>query len=214
MSQLPPRVLIKSLELSIRTRQAELLDLPIIGGPGSTITCDRSGRFELGGQLFLGYEPNHERGGWVRCGEAHLGVGAGGTFSTGGWTMFGPGVRMSAGPGADLRVGEGTCVTRDTGISAHESIHIGDGCAISWEVLILDKDGHWLEIDGEARPETRPIRIGNRVWIGARATILKGVTIGDGAVIGAGAVVTKDVPPGCLAAGNPARVVRKNVIWS
>lgn len=51
--------------------------------------------------------------------------------------------------------------------------------------------------------------IGNDVWIGKEAMILSGVTIGDGAVIGARAVVTKDVPPYCIAAGNPAQVIKK-----
>jgi acetyltransferase-like isoleucine patch superfamily enzyme len=50
--------------------------------------------------------------------------------------------------------------------------------------------------------------IGNDVWIGANAVILKGVTIGDGAVVGAGAVVTSDVPPGAVVAGNPAKVIK------
>ena len=51
--------------------------------------------------------------------------------------------------------------------------------------------------------------IGNNVWIGERVCILAGVTVGDGAIIGAGAVVTKDVPPYCVAAGVPARVVKR-----
>lgn len=53
-----------------------------------------------------------------------------------------------------------------------------------------------------------PIRIGNNVWIGAQVCVLPGVTIGDDSVIGAGSVVTKDIPSGVLAAGNPCRVIR------
>lgn len=53
-----------------------------------------------------------------------------------------------------------------------------------------------------------PIRIGNNVWIGAQVCVLPGVTIGDNTVIGAGSVVTKDIPSGVLAAGNPCRVIR------
>ena len=60
---------------------------------------------------------------------------------------------------------------------------------------------------------TSPIVIGNHVWIGRRAMIMKGVTIGDGAVVAAGAIVTKDVPPNCVVAGVPARVVKENIFW-
>ncbi len=55
----------------------------------------------------------------------------------------------------------------------------------------------------------KPINIGNRVWIGGGSTILGGVSIGDDSVIGAGSVVTKDIPSGVIAAGNPCRVIRK-----
>jgi acetyltransferase-like isoleucine patch superfamily enzyme len=55
----------------------------------------------------------------------------------------------------------------------------------------------------------KPIVIGNNVWIGAAATVLPGVTIGDGAVVAAGAVVSRDVPPNTMAAGVPARVVKR-----
>lgn len=63
------------------------------------------------------------------------------------------------------------------------------------------------------KEKSAPIHIGNHVWIGARATILKGVTIGDGAVVAAGAVVNKDVPPNTLVGGVPARIIKENISW-
>jgi maltose O-acetyltransferase len=54
----------------------------------------------------------------------------------------------------------------------------------------------------------RPIRIGDGVWIGGGAIVLPGVAIGDGCVVGAGSIVTRDLPPGSLAVGNPARIIR------
>ena len=99
-------------------------------------------------------------------------------------------------------------------IQSANSITIGDDCAIASDVLIQDTDFHTiLDEKGNEKPVSKPVVIGNHVWICAKATILKGVTIGDGAIIAAGAVVTKDVPARCVVAGNPAKVVRENVIW-
>src|SRR6185312_5469725 len=60
----------------------------------------------------------------------------------------------------------------------------------------------WLEF-------AKPVTIGSDVWVGGGAIICPGVTIGDRTVIGAGSVVTRDIPPGVFAAGNPCRVIRK-----
>jgi len=99
-------------------------------------------------------------------------------------------------------------------IQCANSITIGDDCAIAGDVLIQDTDFHpILDEKGNEKPVSKPIIIGNKVWICANAIILKGVTIGDGAIVAAGAVVTKDVPARCVVAGNPAKVVRENVIW-
>lgn len=93
-----------------------------------------------------------------------------------------------------------------------EQIEIGEDVAIAEHVIIRDSDNHIITKNDDCIM-TKPIRIGNHVWIGIRAIILKGVTIGDGAIIAAGAVVTRDVPPCCLAAGVPARVIKENVLW-
>ena len=60
----------------------------------------------------------------------------------------------------------------------------------------------------------RDIHIGRRVWIGQRAIILKGSRIGAGSVVGAAAVVTGEIPENCVAAGNPARIVRRDASWN
>ena len=99
-------------------------------------------------------------------------------------------------------------------IQCASTIQIGNRCAIAGGVLIQDTDFHpILDENGKEKPTTKPITIGNHVWICANAIILKGVNIGDGAIVAAGAVVTKDVPPCCLVGGNPAKVIKTNVIW-
>ncbi|MEC5344245.1 CatB-related O-acetyltransferase [Brenneria populi] len=77
-----------------------------------------------------------------------------------------------------------------------------------WEEFDMYLNGISLDIPVDL-PLRGDINVGNDVWIGYGATILSGVTIGDGAVIGAKSVVTRDIPPYAIAAGNPARVIRK-----
>jgi acetyltransferase-like isoleucine patch superfamily enzyme len=110
-------------------------------------------------------------------------------------------------------------------VMAEERIEIGSHCLISWNVGIADSDFHPLApaqrlIDAEAlapfykdrppRPKltTRPVIIGDNVWIGMNSIILKGVRIGDNSVVAAGSVVTKSVEPNTVVAGNPAVPVK------
>ena len=111
--------------------------------------------------------------------------------------------------GAVIEVGAGTFVNHRTELVAHERVTLGRDCLLAWDVLVLDSDSH--SVDGGVR--TAAVTIGDRVWIGCRASVLKGVTIGDGAVVAAGSVVVQDVPARALVAGNPARVVREDVSW-
>ena len=110
---------------------------------------------------------------------------------------------------AILTLGENSYINNGGKIYCEVSISIGDNTYIGFDVEIRDTDSHTLT--GSLR--TKPIQIGNNVWIGSKTIILKGVTIGDGAIIGAGSVVTHDIPSKCLVAGNPAKVIRNNVDW-
>ena len=120
---------------------------------------------------------------------------------------FQPCVLRTLSPTAELVVDERVGMSAVT-ICAGRSIRIGHDTIIGAGAMILDNDLHQLGSGGEWMPDcttgARPVHIGQSVFIGARAIVLKGVTIGNGAVIGAGAVVTSDVPAGCVAAGNPA----------
>jgi len=122
------------------------------------------------------------------------------------------GIRVVVDAG-ELIIGDGTNVNGLTNILVADSVRIGAGCTFSWDVQVLDNDFHTMTVDGAERPSHGPIVIGDRVWVGTRAVILKGVTIGDGAVVGAGAVVTRDVPAGTVVAGLPAKVVGKVESW-
>jgi len=96
-------------------------------------------------------------------------------------------------------------------LCAAERIEIGDHVTIGANVTVVDSDFHPIDpVRRLTHPndgQTSPVFIENNVFIGMNSLILKGVKIGEGSVIGAGSVVTKDVPPGVIAAGNPARVI-------
>jgi acetyltransferase-like isoleucine patch superfamily enzyme len=98
-------------------------------------------------------------------------------------------------------------------ICSAECITIGDHVALGANSVVIDTDFHPLttearRIDSSAG-KTAPVVIENEVFIGMNCLILKGVTIGQGSVVGANSVVTRDVPPGYIVAGNPARVIRQ-----
>lgn len=106
---------------------------------------------------------------------------------------------------------DGGFINEGVSITCASEVHIGKGCNIAREVVIRDYDGHYIE---ELNYRTaKPVNIGDNVWIGYRAMVLKGVTIGVGSIIAANSVVTKDVPPHCIVAGNPAKIIRTNVNW-
>lgn len=97
----------------------------------------------------------------------------------------------------------------------HESqIIIGDDCMISTDVEIRTSDSHKIySLQGKRINPKKDIFIGNHVWIGAHANILKGVKIHDGSIVGFGSILTKEVPERCVVAGNPAIIVKKEVLW-
>lgn len=144
--------------------------------------------------------------------EITLGVNA--EIFLNGDVMLYEGVNIRLTPNAKLSIGNHTYINRSSAIDCTLSVTIGDGCAISDNVQILDSDFHVISMDDNTSIACQPIVIGNHVWIGRSAIILKGVTIGDGAIIGAGSIVTRDVPPKSLVVGNPARVIKKNVEWN
>ena len=111
-------------------------------------------------------------------------------------------------PGGRIEVGDRTFINYGVSISAHELVSIGRECSIGQYTIINDNDYHDIE-DHYRLPPSRPVVLEDRVWLGARVIVLKGVRIGHDSVIGAGSVVTRDIPPRCIAAGMPARVVRQ-----
>ena len=125
-------------------------------------------------------------------------------------------------PMASIYIGNRTFIGQGL-FSIAERVDVGDNVLISWGVTILDHHAHSIKFSERSNDVTdwladrknwscvpiSPVRIENKVWIGANSIVLKGVTINEGAIIGAGSVVTRDVPPWTIVAGNPARIIRE-----
>lgn len=108
-------------------------------------------------------------------------------------------------PSAVIQVGD-ECGFSGTVVAAFEQIIIGESVICGANTLITDSD--WHPEDPRAGAPA-PVYIGNNVWLGVNATVLKGVRIGDNSVIGAGSIVTRDIPANAMAAGNPCRVLKE-----
>lgn len=131
-----------------------------------------------------------------------------------GYVSLYQGASIYVAPDAKLIIKKNSFLNTNTVVNCFLHIEIGEGCAISDDVRIHDSDNHSIYMDGHEKVNTKPVIIGNHVWIGKSSIIMKGVTIGDGAVIAAGSVVVHDVPPYTLFGGNPAKLIRENVSWS
>ncbi len=109
----------------------------------------------------------------------------------------------------EITIGNYCLISPGVRISAARSVHIGDNCMLAANVYVSDSD--WHHVYNRIRPFrcTKPVALEDNVWLGESVMVLKGVTIGENSVIGAGSVVTKDIPANVVAAGNPARVIKK-----
>lgn len=124
------------------------------------------------------------------------------------------------------------CYIGSSSIICRSKIEFGNNVMIAMGSVFYDHDSHsinykerendinqqlidhrngkfFIENKSWTDVNSSPIRIGNNAWIGINCIILKGVTIGEGAIVGAGSVVTRDIPAWCIAAGNPAKVIKE-----
>lgn len=112
-----------------------------------------------------------------------------------------------------LKIGDNVDIGNNTFISANNNIQVGDHVIMSAYVFITDHDHGFTDIEKNLhqQPLTNNgyVIIGDNVFLGVKSTILKNVTIGRHSVVAANAVVTKDIPPYSVAAGSPAKVIKK-----
>ena len=110
--------------------------------------------------------------------------------------------------GKNIHVGENVFINACCHFQDHGGVTLGDGCQIGHNVVFATLN-HGLQPEERGITYPAPIVLGKNVWVGSNSPILQGVTIGDNAVIAAGAVVTKDVEPGTIVGGVPARFIKK-----
>jgi acetyltransferase-like isoleucine patch superfamily enzyme len=136
-----------------------------------------------------------------------------GRLEVGSETLFEPGVWITAPGSARVRIGEGTFLNRDVMVAAEELVEIGSHCMLANGCFVSDASHRFSDLE---RPITwqgfeskGPTRIGDNCWLGAHVVVTSGVTVGERCVIGANSVVTSDIEPFSIAAGAPARVLRR-----
>jgi acetyltransferase-like isoleucine patch superfamily enzyme len=121
-------------------------------------------------------------------------------------------IRLSSYPQKDgdgsIRIGDYCIVLPGVTITSAVSIEIGNNCMFAMGCYVSDADWHDVYDRTSAPGRTGAVRLGDNVWLGHGTIVCKGVSIGDNSVIGAGSVVTRDIPANCIAAGNPARVIK------
>ncbi len=154
--------------------------------------CDRVG---AGARTFS--RPNVENLGRITLGS--------GVRLNSGWAP----VELASGPRGSIEIGDKVFINYGSIISAQQHVRIGSNTMIGNYCIVADTETPGIE-DPEAAPfaDARPVEIGSGAWLAARVTVLPGSRIGDGAVIAAGSIVAGDIPPGCVAGGIPARVLR------
>lgn len=119
-----------------------------------------------------------------------------------------------------VKIGDRTSFNIKCGIVASENegteIIIGEDCLFSYGIIVRSSDDHAVyDLNtGERLNPAKSIRIGNHVWVGPEAIIMKGVVVDNGAIIGARSIVTHDIPSNCMAVGAAARIVKNNICWS
>jgi acetyltransferase-like isoleucine patch superfamily enzyme len=141
----------------------------------------------------------------LREGRLQLGKGA----------LLEPDVWITAPGSARVRIGEGTFLNLGVMIAAEELVEIGDHCMLANGCFVTDSSHRYDDpekpVPWQGFTTKGPTKIGDNCWLGANVVVTSGVTIGERCVIGANSVVTRDIEPFSVAAGAPAKVLRKIV---
>ena len=126
------------------------------------------------------------------------------------WSWIGHGCKIRVHEG-EVSIGAKTVIGQECTISAFQHVSIGRECILADRVMLIDFDHGVTEVERPIRLQgiyKRDVRVGNNVWIGYGACVLRGITVGDNSIVGTSAVLTHDVPDNAVVGGVPARLIR------
>jgi acetyltransferase-like isoleucine patch superfamily enzyme len=218
LTLLRPGIAARSAYLSMRYGRGSRTRFPIRAARSARMWVADDAEVRLGGRLVLGLSPELDARSEVdfepkTTQRSNVIVRSQGTFETKGWAVIGPGAQVIVAPGGKVTLGKGHICSVDSTVICKGEVSFGDDGGISWGVLVIDSNFHPMFVDEQPVTETKPITVGDHVYVGARSILLKGTNIGSGSIIAAGSIVTGDIPPNVMAGGAPAKVLRKNVRW-
>jgi acetyltransferase-like isoleucine patch superfamily enzyme len=139
-----------------------------------------------------------------------LQIGRRGRVEFGRFVWIGEGTKIRCHEGV-IEIGDKTVLGQECTLSAYQRIRLGEQCVIADRAMFIDFDHSVAEVERPTRVQgiyKRDTVVGNNVWVGYNACVLRGVRVGDNAVIGTNAVVTSDVPANAVVGGVPAKVIR------
>lgn len=144
------------------------------------------------------------------CPNVTFEIGREAVVEIGRWSWIGDGCKIRAHEGL-VSIGDRTVLGQECTISAFQHVSIASQCILADRVMLIDFDHATNDVERPIRDQgiyKRDVRVGNNVWVGYGACLLRGVTVGDNSIIGSLAVVTRDVEENAVVGGSPARVLR------
>ena len=136
-----------------------------------------------------------------------------GRLDVGAHTLLEPHVWLTSPGDARVRIGSGSFLNVGVMVAAHELVEIGDHCMFANGCFVTDANHRFDDLDepitSQGFTSKGPTRVADNVWCGANVVITSGVTVGERCVIGANSVVTENLEPFTIAAGAPARALKK-----
>ncbi len=203
----------KSLYLCLRTLPfKDALRVPIIVSP-LTKFISTSGKIRLDNQNHFGtIRMGFDGSGLSYTKRIILHIEGNITFN--GNCILGGGTEISVTKDAELSFGSDVKLMGECKVISTNKITIGNGCRISWNTQIMDTDFHDIFLDGQLLNQSRPVTIGNHVWICSGVKIYKGVEIANGCVVCADSSIRHTIiRNNCIFAGMPIRILRENIEW-